>query len=482
MGAIAAIFHRNGGNSVPSIMAMLKTLKHRGLDAQGIATPNQATIIKSWNEALGLNSPIALGHNLSRILPNDIPQPVLGNNFAMAFEGCLFPPSGRPEVEQAIRILDDRPRENAGLIIRKFEGSYVFAIAFPEKIVAGRDMFGVNPLYYGENESLCAIASERKALWAIKVEMVQPFPPGTIAIINAQGFSFKTIETIARPPLVRLNADDATKRLEELLLESTRRRTNLLQKVAVAFSGGLDSSVIAALAKKCGKEVHLVSVGLEDTPEEKQVKGAARALDLPLHYQTYRENDIQPDLSETLWLIEEPDVVKTSIALPFYWIAEATSQLGYPVLFAGQGGDELFGGYYRYLEDYTNYRVIAMHNVVYQDITACHERNFQRDNKVCAFHKVELRLPFVDREVIRFGLSLPVDLNIESRNDRLRKHMLRRVARNLGLPQFIYKKPKRAIQYSTGVSKALQRLARSEDLTLRKYISQVYQKIYPLSA
>jgi asparagine synthase (glutamine-hydrolysing) len=119
---------------------------------------------------------------------------------------------------------------------------------------------------------------------------------------------------------------------------------------------------------------------------------------------------------------------------------------------------------------------------MYQDILYCYERNFQRDNQVCSFHKVELRLPFVDRKVVQFGLSLPVSLKIESGEDALRKRVLRRVAQNLGLPQFIVGKPKKAIQYTTGVSKALQRLASNEGLALREYVKKVFRTVYPLSA
>jgi len=146
---------------------------------------------------------------------------------------------------------------------------------------------------------------------------------------------------------------------------------------------------------------------------------------------------------------------------------------------AGQGADELFGGYHRYLTEYVRGGVKAVQKSMFHDFVMSYETNFQRDNPVCAFHKVELRLPYTDREVVRFALSLPVNLKILSSDDHLRKRVLRHVARNLGIPEFIAERTKKAVQYATGVDRALRELARRRGLTLRDYVKQVFSKIYP---
>ncbi len=298
-------------------------------------------------------------------------------------------------------------------------------------------------------------------------------------MISTQGFAFQPIKTVVQPPIESMKMETAAKRLQELLLESVRERVSDVEELAVAFSGGLDSSVIAALAKTCEADVHLVSVGLRDQPEIRHVKAAAEALKLPLHIQTYTIDDVEHVLAKVLWLIEEPDSVKVSIAIPFYWAAEVASKLGCRVLLAGQGGDELFGGYQRYLRVYMRSGATAVWEAMHRDISLSYEMNLQRDNQTCSFHRVELRLPFLDREVVRFSLSLPVSLKIESAEDRLRKRVLRRAAQNLGVPFFIANKPKRAIQYATGVDKALRRLARRESLSLQEYVKRVFREVYP---
>jgi asparagine synthase (glutamine-hydrolysing) len=98
---------------------------------------------------------------------------------------------------------------------------------------------------------------------------------------------------------------------------------------------------------------------------------------------------------------------------------------------------------------------------------------------VCEFHNVDLRLPFVDSNVIDYALSLPIDLKIESAEDSLRKRVLRRVAENLKLPSSVIYRRKKAIQYATGVDKVLRKLAKEKRLTLKKYIEEIFRKVYP---
>ena len=481
MGAIAVAVNRKGENAVPTVVAMLKELRHRGTDAHGVATPNTTITAKSIDEiaAKNISSSVALGHNLSCILPRDQPQPVQGDGFTLVFEGRLFPSPNLPEVDEIVEKLWTNPQRNASHVIEKLEGSYAFAITVSNKIIAGRDIFGTNSLYYGENDTTCAVSSERKALWKLGIKNAKSFPPGHTAVITAQGFSFKPVKTIAQPPREDVDMETAAKRLQDLLLESTRKRVSDLEEAAVAFSGGLDSSLAAVLAKNCGINVQLISVGLKNQLEVKFAENAAEALELPLHLQTYTVKDVEKVLLKVLWLIEEPNLVKASIAIPFYWTAENASKLGYNVLLAGQGADELFGGYQRYLKEYEQFGVEAVQKAMYRDVETSYKKNFQRDNQACSFHKVELRLPFVDRDVTQFSLSLPPNLKIESPKDRLRKRVLRRVAQNLGMPMFIVNKTKKAVQYATGVNKAIQRLARKEGSTSREYIEKVFRRVYP---
>jgi len=217
---------------------------------------------------------------------------------------------------------------------------------------------------------------------------------------------------------------------------------------------------------------------LTNQKEIQYLKKTAKALNMPHHIQTYGIENVKEILPQILWLIEQSNTVNVSIAIPFYWAAEIASKLGCHVMLAGQGGDELFGGYQRYLAKYRQ-SVASVNEAMYYDVACSYETNFQRDSQICAFHNVELRLPFIDSEVIQYALSLPINLKIKSAEDPLRKRVLRRVAQNLKLPSYIVNRRKKAIQYATGVDKALRKLAKEEGLTLQRYVEKIFRKVYP---
>ncbi len=472
MGAIAAAFDKKGFDAPSLVLAMLKELEHRGTRPPTVVGQPSTFVAESLDTLRNKKafSKVAVGANSSDL--------ILGENYTFVIEGRFFPPAD-PIIRQVMHETARQPLKNASRILRKLDGSYTFAIAFTDRVLVGRDALGTKPLYYGENASICAVASERKALWKIGIADTHSFPPGNLASINESGFVFEPVAALKQPIAEEVKMADAARRLERLLEQSTRERVSDVKKVGVAFSGGLDSSVIAFLAKLAGVHVHLICVGLEGQREMERAKDAAETLELPLTLQTYTVGDVENVLPKVLWLIEDPDVMKAGVAIPFYWTAEVAAKLGFHVLLAGQGADELFGGYHRYLHEYATGGVEKVREALFHDTAMSYETNFQRDEPVCAYHKVELRLPFVDAEVVRFALSLPVNLKIESADDNLRKRVLRQAAKDLGVPASIADKPKKAVQFATGVDKALERLAKKEGLTQRSHIDKVFKKVYP---
>jgi len=177
-------------------------------------------------------------------------------------------------------------------------------------------------------------------------------------------------------------------------------------------------------------------------------------------------------------LIEEADPVKASIGIPFYWTAQKTSEAGYKVLLAGQGADELFGGYQRYVNEYCKEGKEKVSRTMFNDILKIHETNLERDKKICINFDVELRLPFAALDLIDYALALPVELKFEHSVDSLRKLVLRKVAFSLGLPESVVNKPKKAMQYSTGINDAVKRIAKKQNTTVNEYIYELFNKSY----
>jgi len=397
-------------------------------------------------------------------------------NATVLFTGRIYSPipaaSGAEilakKLEQADRI------KASEAFLKEVEGDFTFMIVEPERIIAGRDPVGVQPLYYGENGNVTAFASNRKALWKLGIDDVRSFPPGNVAIVSREGFKFKPVKTLAYAQPKPVTMPEAAEALKKLLERSVQRRVSGLKEVAVAFSGGLDSSVVAYLASKCPVDVHLVHVSLENRPETEEAKKAANALNLPLQFSLFREADVEKVLSKVVELIEEPDPVKASIGVPFYWAAEKTAVAGFKVLLAGQGADELFGGYQRYVNEYLQHGAEAVRKTMFDDVVGINESNLERDMKICGFHDVELRLPFASYSLAEFAVALPVELKIEREAGSLRKLVLRKTAENMGLPASITEKPKKAVQYATGINGVVKKLAKKHKATVAEYINKLF--------
>ena len=249
-----------------------------------------------------------------------------------------------------------------------------------------------------------------------------------------------------------------------------------LKEVAVAFSGGLDSSLVAFLASKCGVKVNLLHVSLENQTETEEAMQAAEELDLPLQVDLFKDSDVEAVLPKVVDLIEEPDPIKASIGVPFYWVAQKAAEANFKVLLAGQGADELFGGYQRYVTEFCKDGSEAVRKTMFGDVVRIHESNLERDLKITGFHNVELRVPFASFDLVEFALGLPVELKIESKADTLRKLVLRKMALNAGMPASMAQKPKKAVQYSTGINDAIKRIAKTHEKTVNEYIDEIFQQ------
>ena len=481
MGALVAVLNKKGENVARAAVVMIEALESNGPKAYGIASPTTIKIEESLEalNKLRMEAPIALGYLFSKILPRDEPQPLKLKDATMVFDGRIYPVDAeKPDVEIAAKELEQNPEQASTVFLKKTNGDFAFAIAKPEAIVAARDIIGVRPLYYGENADFAALASEHKALWSIGIRETRSFPPGCVSVVGIHGFKFTVAKRIVHSKPKQVTMQTAAHELRTLLEHSVKERVSGLKEVTVAFSGGLDSSIIAYLTKKTGADATLIHVSLENEPEVEFARQAAEGLKMSLHICQYVEHDVQKAIPKVIHIIEEADPVKVSIGVPMYWTAEKTAEMGCKVMLAGQGADELFGGYRRYLDGYLEGSKEKVQTTIYNDITGIHESNLERDFKICNHFNVELRLPYAAHNMAKLAISLPLELKMERTDNTLRKLVLRQVARDLGLPQPIVERPKRAIQYTTGANKAIKKLAKQEGASTNEYLRKIFQATF----
>ena len=480
MGALVAVIDKKGRAAAEKALGMLEVLKHRFDHSYGIATKNSVFIAKKERKPTNKVSeaPVAIGYGLCKIKSEDTPQPILGENFAFTINGRFFPQQKPSDMEFARNFLKNNPVKNAEELVKKFDGSYSFAVLHEDRIIVGRDPFGTSPLYYGENSRFAAVATEMRALRKLGIKKVKSFPPGTISAITKDGLAFKKVRKVAKAFLRDIAEKEVIESFQKLLLESVKERIADLDRFGLAFSGGVDSGVLALLTKKCGSTPELISVGLEGGKEINEAVSAAKELGLSIKVKTFSEEEVAEAISKVLWIIEEPNPMKLSIAIPLFFAAKAAKENGLKVLLAGHGSDELFAGYKKYLQIFSEKGEKALHETLCNDFLNCYKANFERDEKVCASHKLELRLPFADWELANYALKIPPKFKICLKESPSRKVILRKAAEKLDLPASIAYKPKKAIQYATGVALILKKIARRKGLSLQKFVEKAFNEAY----
>jgi asparagine synthase (glutamine-hydrolysing) len=477
MGSFVAVAGKNQTQALDDALTMLRALAHRGKSSFGIADCRNVAIKKTIQELYDedIHSNSLIGYGSSKTLPRDQAQPVKNRDFCLVFEGRIFPPPSRSECTFVSKDLQHIKQKTAHALYT-YHGSFVVGTVDKTGVQIGRSPIATVPLYFGDNRKVCAAASERKALRKIGITDILPFPAGCVASLTASGFRFSTVKTINQPSVsmdqAGVEAEIVAEDLKKVMLKAAERHFADLEEIAIAFSGGLDSSLVSVLAKHCSLKISLIWVGLEGQPELNSARQAANALGLPIYTKTYTITDVEKIIPHVLWLIEDDNFIDLTIAVPFYWAAAEAAKLGFKVMATGQGGDELFAGYYRNLK-LVNYSGADLNRAILEEVTTSLQSNSQRDNKTSAFHGVELRNPFIDWEVIHFALNIPFCLKISSPDDPLRKRILRLTGETLGIPSIITEKPKKAIQYSTGVEKAIRKLARIKRKTLAKYLADI---------
>ena len=454
------------------LIKMLKASENRGPDASGVYLDNVKLNVDLDNFSDDNDYNIALGHNLLSIYDSDdrvsLTQPVSNGNLILVFNGEIYNFNtirnflGKVGVEAEIRsdseallYLIDFYNDGDLLkaiqsTLRLIDGDYSFAVWDGENLAIVRDPLGVKPLFYGVGDDLCAFASSRDSLYEVGFDEVESLTPEHIL------FNWNDIAP-SQHIYEKIDEVDASK-LEKLLKLSVSKRVEELDKLGVIFSGGVDSSILAlflqdiSLNKKL--DITLYAVGTENSKDLKAAKCAAESLNLPLKTQIVTEELIKEHIGQVVHAIGDDNLMKVGVGLTTYFATRMIHEDGLKVAISGQGADELFGGYNRYLKSYENG---DLDWELRQDISNMYHVNLERDDACAMLNNVELRLPFLDKKLVEYAINLPIRNKVSGPGDNLRKNVLRKLAFNEGLDPKIAYRPKKAAQYGTGIDKILRK-------------------------
>jgi asparagine synthase (glutamine-hydrolysing) len=274
-------------------------------------------------------------------------------------------------------------------------------------------------------------------------------PPGTVYA----GGRGESVAGVQRRSRTAQSFEEAAGELASLIDGSVRARVSGQGRVAVSFSGGLDSSVLAMVAARHA-DVVLCSAYASGSRDEAQCARAADLLGLSLETALLDEETLAERSREA----ELPPGEATLMDKALWCIYSTTSQLAKRsrarTILLGQLADELFGGYMKYAVKAREEGAAAAETMMAADVRACADRGFVRDEAACSA-SCEVRFPYADGRIASFAAGLPLEYKIK---DGERKAVLRAAALELGLPEELASAPKKAAQFSSGASKLLKGL------------------------
>lgn len=345
------------------------------------------------------------------------------------------------------------------------DGMFAFVGVDSNRIVAARDPLGIKPLYYGTAASgTIYFASEAKALLGL-VDTINPFPAGHVATISGTGEEPRPERYYEIPPVAPepMSTGDAAREIRTTLEAAVRKRLRSDVPLGCFLSGGLDSSIIAALARQELSELHTFSVGLPGAPDLAAARRVAEHIGSIHHEHVIEPDEVHRVLPKLLWHLESFDRDLVRSAVPTWFVSKVASDR-VKVVLTGEGADELFAGY-------TFHKRIgptaALASELRRGLDAMQGVNLQRVDRMTMAHGLEARVPFLDRSMIALAQRIPIEQRLRAQDGQLIEKWILRVAVDDLLPAEIVWRDKAQFDEGSGLADYLQAVVRPTEHSRR---------------
>jgi len=347
--------------------------------------------------------------------------------------------------------------------VHDMRGMYAFCVADEDGgLVLGRDPLGVKPLYWARHDDRVLVASELAAFPLDVRPFVEEFPPGhhwtpedgVRAFVDLHTDPLGVDGPVGPAYPTRGEAQEA---IREALVRSVGERTMADVPVGVFLSGGLDSSLVAAiLAREAapGVVVRSFAAGTPGSSDLVAARIVADHLGLEHYERVYTDDDVVEVLPAVVTAMEsyEPSLVRS--AVPNYLVAELAAQ-HVKVVLTGEGADELFAGYHHLRELDQD----ALRDALMSGVGALHHLNLQRCDRVTMAHGLEARVPFLSRAMLAVAQRVPVEWKLLG-EDGQEKALLREAFHGW-IPDEILWRRKEQFGDGSGTADVMARLASS---------------------
>lgn len=362
----------------------------------------------------------------------------------------------RADQESALHLL-----EADGLqALTRLWGTFAFAGATTDgRFFAARDTIGIAPLYWSRQDGTVVFGSELKAFDPDRRPHVEPFPPGHVWTPDEGLRPFRSLPEVepVHPPASSdpdtEPSDDVLATIRERLIAAVERAMATDVPVGALLSGGLDSSIVTAIAARHahrqGWQLPTFAVGLAGSDDIRAARKVAAKLGTDHHERFYTDDELIDWVPEVIRVIEsfDPQLVHSSV--PNLLVSKLAAR-SVKVVLIGEGADELFAGY-GYYSRITN--VQELHEELLETIRGLHIGGLQRVDRVAGATGLESRTPFLDLDVVELGLSLPAQWKLTT-GQRMEKWLLRK-AFSGWLPESVLWRPKAQFGRGTGARDVL---------------------------
>lgn len=441
----------------PQVLEMSKKIRHRGPDWSGIFQ-DQKTIFSH--------------ERLAIVDPTSGKQPLFtkDGNVVLAVNGEIYNhkelraefPDYEFLTESDCEIILALYRRDGKDFLDQLNGIFAFALYDTEKdiFLIGRDHMGICPLYQGwDQNGNYFVASELKALEGV-CKTIETFLPGHF-LYSEDGFELQQWYKRDWEDYnnVKDNVTDISA-IRKSLEDAVHRQLMSDVPYGVLLSGGLDSSIIAAVTAKYARNriesgdtqeawyprLHSFAVGLEGSPDLIAAQKAADHIGSVHHEVHFTVQEGLDAVRDVIYYLETYDVTTIRASTPMYLLARVIKSMGIKMVLSGEGSDELFGGYL-YFHKAPNPE--AFHEETVRKLGKLHLYDCLRANKSLMSWGIEGRVPFLDKEFIDVAMTVnPKDKMISKADGKMEKWVLRKAFEDL-LPESIAWRQKE--QFSDGV-------------------------------
>lgn len=351
-------------------------------------------------------------------------------------------------------------KQSGAAFLDELRGMFAFVLydAEQDRYLVGRDHMGIIPLYWGRDESGCLyFSSEMKGLIDC-CKTLEEFPPGHYWDSKDEGPTKYYQRDWFEYDAVKSNEADPVA-IHDALEESVKSHLMSDVPFGVLLSGGLDSSVVSAVAQKYSKmrvednskseawwpQIHSFAIGLEGSPDLAAAQEVADEIGTIHHSMHFTVQDGIDALRDVIYHIETYDVTTIRASTPMWLLARKIKAMGIKMVLSGEGADEIFGGYL-YFHKAPNAQ--EFHEETVRKLASLHLYDCLRANKSMAAWGVEARVPFLDKQFMDVAMRLNPEAKMCT-GDKIEKNILRTAFNESDVPQSVLWRQKE--QFSDGV-------------------------------